>query len=343
METKQETQERRIFDLEKHVEVLLRENAELNRAVQERIRDLDVLRKNYENSENSHEVHVTELKKQWEMMSTSNIAMERRNLSVQIDTLSIKINETEKRLKQVESEKAIVVSSLQSKSKELDELSDRIRNYQIHYVERASADQEIKEYKSRYMDLENKLDMIVQENEKISDINNELRNELENWRIKFSNLERNHENHIEELKKHWDSARRAQIDLEVQNETSHMRAEFRRQELQAERDRKVIQEQKLEIQQMELDLQAFNLLRARIEEQERIIITLESERDRVEIYKSKLEEIEYKHREEIEQVARMARAQFESEKLDLLEQRCFLLYAENERLHIVIEGKKTFR
>ena len=70
--------------------------------------------------------------------------------------------------------------------------------------EKSNVDSLIRPYKLRNDELESKLIQFSGELERLSSLNSQLSREIENWKLKYTQLERNGANDIERLKMDFD-------------------------------------------------------------------------------------------------------------------------------------------
>jgi len=169
-------------------------------------------------------------------------------------------------------------------------------------IEITSLENQNRLLETRIVDYESKMTAVNEEIKRVTQLNIDRANEVDQWKVKCANLEKNVHNRLDELK--------LSIDVQTRNETDAITREFNTKILE---ERKNYETQVKTIKQAVIDLE--NKLRLAAAEAERLS-TVIAERDyQIDVLKGQMISLEKLKSEETHNLI----AQFEEEKRALLE------------------------
>lgn len=322
--------------LQENMKVLLVDNEKLNNLITKKASDVDFWKTKLQGYEENQENYINELKKQLEINYEKASELNKQQINYDIESLKITLKDLENQnsiLNKENEEAKEYISELNSK---YSDLLIRIENYERNFIEKSIYEKEKNEWLNQFKKLENNIMQLLSENEKVLSLYNETASDIGNWKIKYQNLENNHEEHVKQLKKTWEISQNNNIELSLKESSLRFKNEIERVIYEKENLLKYIKI--IEAKNNDIT-EKYTILSQRSDQQKKRIIQLEAEKERVEVYQGKIREIEEQHLLEIERVKAELFYERESEQIINLQEKVEVLSEELSKMNRALDER----
>lgn len=245
------------------IRILLNENKKLNENLNDRVNELSVLRQKLSDYERTHDV------------LTNTLEQNEHILQKEMERIKLSFKDREARNNFLEGENERLTKTSEELQEHNYDLNTRLENYKSHSVEKSIYTSETKDQKSRIIQLESHLSKLLTDNNRLIASNNSCNEELELAQNRYENLERNHAEHIKQLKKNWENNMQSNLELGLKEKTMKLNLDIQSLESELENNNQYIGS--LE-EKNEESLKTINFLNQKVENQRKTLVKLESEK-----------------------------------------------------------------
>lgn len=245
------------------IRLLLNENKVLNENLNDRVNELSLLRQRLLDYERTNDVLNSKLDQNESILQNE---MERIKRS---------FKDLETRNNVLEGENIRLARMNEEIKEENYDLNTKFENYKTLSVEKSIYTSETKDQKTRIIQLESHLSKLLADNDRLIASNNSFNEEIKVAQNRYENLERNHAEHIKQLKKNWENNMQNNLELELKEKTMKLNLDIQSLESELENNNQYIGS--LE-EKNEESLKTINFLNQKVENQRKTLVKLESEK-----------------------------------------------------------------
>ena len=324
--------------LQERVKILLNENEKLNKLLNEKAQNIDFWKEKFTVFEESQQKYIGDLKSQLEINYQTASKMSKQQLNYDLESMKLKLIEMESKNSILSSENEDAKALLSELNEKYSELISKIDDYETNFIQKSVYNKEKSDYLSQIKRLENNVNQFIVENEKLLTLYNEKTSDNENWMSKYQNLEQNHTEHVKQLKKTWEISHNNNIELSVKEKTMIFRNDIENLELERENllsyIRSIEEKNKENTEKIISFSQKFDVQKKRI-------LQLEAEKERVEIYQSKIREIEEQHMIEMREFKENLIYERDSEQIQVFQEKIEILSEELTKMNRALDEKNN--
>lgn len=324
--------------LQEKLKILLVDNEKLNSIITKKASDIEFWRAKLQNFEENQGKHIENIKQQLEINYEKASIIAKQQINYEAESLKVTIQDLESKNSVLSKENAEAKEFISSLNAKYTEILSKIDDYELNYIEKAAYEKEKHEISSQLKRMENNVRQLLAENSKLLALYNEKNADFEIWKTKYENLENNHAEHVKQLKKTWEISQNNQIQLSVKENSLQYKQEIENLELERENLLKYIRA--MEEKNKEIVERSTSIFQKN-EQQKKRLVQLEAEKERVEIYKEKIKEIEEQHILEIERVKADLFYERESEQIINLQEKVEFLSEELTKMNHALDEKSN--
>lgn len=322
--------------MQEKFKILLSDNERLKNLIEEKSSDISFWKDKLSTIEENQEKHIEGLKKQLETNYDKAAKITKQQINYDVETYKLKILELESQNKQLISENQEAKSIISTLNKKYDDLLAKIDDYELNFIEKTIYNEEKSQSNTQIKRLENSLKEILSEHSKLLTIYNEKTEDLNNLMSKYDNLERNHSEHVKQLKKTWEISNNNNIQLSVKESSLRFRNEI--ESLEMERENLLKYAKTLEEKAQENQEKLINISH-KFDNQKKRLLQLEAEKERIEFYQNKIREIENQHMMEIEAIKENLLIEREDQRILDLQEKLEILTEELSKMNRALDEK----
>lgn len=324
--------------LQDKVRKLLSENERLNNILNERTADIDFWKDKLRGMEENQENHIEELKRTLENNYQAATKMSKQQISYDVEALKLKIRDLEAQNSRIQSENDEAKELINNLNDRYSVLLNKVDDYEQNFIEKSLYNQEKTELTTQLRKMETNLTQVLSENEKLLSHCNDQTSELENSRKKYENLERNHSEHVKQLKRTWENSHMNTLEISVKEKTLNLKHEIESLELERENLLKYIRTIEEKNQENNDKMSA---LMQKFDSQRKRLVQLEAEKERVDVYQNKIREIEEQHLLELQNMKANLMYERESEQVLQLQEKIEVLSEELTKMNRALDEKNS--
>ena len=324
--------------LQDKVRKLLSENERLNNLINERTADIDFWKDKLRGIEENQENHIEELKKTLENNYQAATKMSKQQISFDVEALKLKIRDLEAQNSRIQNENDEAKELINNLNDRYNELLNKIDDYEQNFIEKSLYNQEKTTLTTQLRKMETNLTQLLIENEKLLSHYNDQTSDLENGRKKYENLERNHSEHVKQLKRTWENSHMNTLEISVKEKTLNFKHEIESLELERENLLKYIRT--IEEKNQENNDKLSTLMH-KFDSQRKRLLQLEAEKERVDVYQTKIREIEEQHLLELQNMKANLMYERDSEQVLQLQEKIEVLSEELTKMNRALDEKNS--
>ena len=243
--------------------ILLNENKILNETLNDRVNELSMLRQKLSDYERTQDA------------LTGKLEQNEYILQNEMERIKVSFKDLEARNNFLERENERLSTTTEEIKEQNYDLNTRLESFKTHSIEKSIYTSETKDQKTRIIQLETHLSKLLAENNRLIASNNSLNQEIELAQNRYDNLERNHAEHIKQLKKNWENNMQNNLELGLKEKTMKLNLDIQSLESELENNNRYIGS--LE-EKNEESLKTINFLNQKVENQRKTLVKLESEK-----------------------------------------------------------------